>query len=42
LWYYGFDWAGPDVPQVTELLRTTEKDGKPGRVVEITLAAASL
>jgi len=42
LWYYAFDWAGPDVPQVMELLCTREQDGKPGRVVEITLAAPSL
>jgi len=34
------DWAGPDVPQVMEMLCTPEKAGKPGRVVEITLAAA--
>jgi hypothetical protein len=42
LWYYAFDWAGPDVPQVMEVLCTREKDGQPGRVVEITLAAPSL
>jgi len=42
LWYYAFDWAGPDVPQVMEVLCTREKDGKPGRVIEITLAAPSL
>ncbi len=42
LLYYAFDWAGPDVPQVMEVVCTREKDGKPGRVVEITLAAASL
>jgi hypothetical protein len=42
LWYYAFDWAGPDVPQVMEVLCTTEKDGQPGRVIEITLAAPSL
>jgi hypothetical protein len=42
LLYYAFDWAGPDVPQVMEVVCTPEKDGKPGRVVEITLAAASL
>jgi hypothetical protein len=42
LWYYAFDWAGPDVPQVMEVLCTSEQDGKPGRVVEITLAAPSL
>jgi len=42
LWYYEFDWAGPDVPQVMEVLCTREQDGKPGRVVEITLAAPSL
>ena len=34
--------AGPDVPQVMEVLCTAEKDGEPGRVVEITLAAVSL
>ena len=42
LWYYAFDWAGADVPQVMEVLCTREADGKPGRVVEITLAAPSL
>ena len=42
LLYYAFDWAGPDVPQVMEVVCTAEKDGKPGRVVEITLAAGSL
>ena len=42
LWYYAFDWAGPDVPQVMEVLCTREKDGQPGHVVEITLAAPSL
>jgi hypothetical protein len=42
LWYYAFDWAGPDVPQVMEVLCTKEKDGKPGHVIEITLAAPSL
>ena len=42
LWYYAFDWAGPDVPQVMEVVSTREKDGQPGRVVEITLAAPSL
>lgn len=42
LLYYAFDWAGPDVPQVMEVLCTPEKNGEPGRVVEITLAAASL
>jgi hypothetical protein len=42
LWYYAFDWAGPDVPQVMEVLCTRESEGQPGRVVEITLAAPSL
>jgi hypothetical protein len=42
LLYYAFDWAGPDVPQVMEVFCTPEKDGKPGRVVEITLAGPSL
>lgn len=42
LWYYAFDWAGPDVPQVMEVLCTREQAGQPGRVVEITLAAPSL
>jgi hypothetical protein len=42
LFYYAFDWAGPDVPQVMTVLCTPEKDGKAGRVVEITLAAPSL
>jgi hypothetical protein len=40
--FYQFDWAGPDVPQVMEVLCTPEKNGKPGRVVEIMLATASL
>jgi hypothetical protein len=42
LLYYAFDWAGPDVPQVMEVLCTAEKDGNPGHVAEITLAAPSL
>jgi hypothetical protein len=42
LWYYAFDWAGADVPQVMEVLCTREADGQPGRVVEITLAGPSL
>jgi hypothetical protein len=42
LLYYAFDWAGPDVPQVMAVLCTPEKNTKPGRVVEITLAAPSL
>ena len=42
LLYYAFDWAGPELPQVMEMLCTVEKDGKPGRVVETTLAASSL
>jgi hypothetical protein len=42
LLYYAFDWAGPDVPQVMEVVCTPEQNGKPGRVVEITLAASSL
>ena len=42
LWYYAFDWAGDNVPQVMEVLCTREADGKPGRVIEITLAAPSL
>jgi len=42
LWYYAFDWAGPHVPQVMEVLCTRENEGQPGRVVEITLAAPSL
>jgi hypothetical protein len=42
LFYYAFDWAGPDVPQVMTVLCTPAKDDKPGRVVEITLAAPSL
>jgi hypothetical protein len=41
LLHYTFDGAGPDVPQVMEVLCASEKDGKPGRVVEITLAAAN-
>lgn len=42
LLYYAFDWAGPDVPQVMEVVCTAADGGKPGRVVEITLAASSL
>ena len=42
LLYYAFDWAGPDVPQVMEIVCTVGKSGEPGRVVEITLAASSL
>jgi len=42
LWYYAFDWAGPDVPQVMEVVCTAGKPDQPGRVVEITLAASSL
>jgi hypothetical protein len=42
LWYYAFDWAGPDVPQVMEVLCTRGARGQPGQVVEITLAAPSL
>jgi hypothetical protein len=42
LLYYAFDWAGADVPQVMEVVCTVGDDGKPGRVVEITLAAPSL
>ena len=42
LLYYAFNWAGPDVPQVMEVVCTAPKDGTPGRVVEITLAANSL
>lgn len=42
LFYYAFDWAGPDVPQVMTVLCTPANEGKPGRVVEITLAAPSL
>jgi hypothetical protein len=42
LLYYAFDWAGPDVPQVMEVVCTAGKAGKPGQIVEITLAAPSL
>jgi hypothetical protein len=42
LLHYAFNWAGPDVPQVMEVFCTPEKDGKPGRVVEITLVAPTL
>jgi hypothetical protein len=42
LLYYAFDWAGPDVPQVMEVSCTPEEDGRPGRVVDIMLAAPSL
>lgn len=37
-YYYAFDWAGSDVPQVLEV--TCDK--RSGRVVQITLAAQSL
>jgi len=40
--YYAFDWAGPDVPQVMEVVCTAPKEGITGLVVEITLAANSL
>jgi hypothetical protein len=36
--YYAFDWAGSDVPQVMEVYC----DARTGRVVEITLAAPTL
>ncbi len=36
--FYSFDWAGTDVPQAMEITC----DRKSGRVVEITLASASL
>lgn len=42
LFYYAFDWAGPDVPQVMTVLCTPDKEGNAGKVVEITLAAPSL
>jgi hypothetical protein len=42
LLYYAFDWAGPDVPQVMQVVCTVEKNGQAGRVVQITLAASSL
>ena len=42
LWYYAFDWAGADVPQVMEVLCTKERDERTGHVLEITLAAPSL
>lgn len=42
LMYYAFDWAGPDVPQVMEVVCTAPKHGTRGRVMEITLAAGSL
>ncbi len=39
---YQFDWAGPDVPQVMEVLCTSgEREGS-RTVVEIMLAAGSL
>jgi hypothetical protein len=38
LMYYQFDWAGPDVPQVMEILCARDS----GRVAEITLAFPSL
>jgi hypothetical protein len=42
LWYYAFDWAGADVPQVMEIVCTRETAGHPSQVTEITLAAPSL
>jgi hypothetical protein len=42
LWYYAFDWVGPDVPQIMEVVCTAPKDGSIRRVVEITLTANSL
>ena len=42
LLYHAFDRAGPDVPQVMQVVCTASGDGEPGRVVEITLAASSL
>ena len=42
LLYYAFDWAGPNVPQVMQVVCTAEKDGQAGRVVQITLAASTL
>lgn len=42
LLYYAFDWAGADVPQVMEVACSVKEGQKPGRVVEITLAAPSL
>jgi hypothetical protein len=42
LMYYAFDWAGPDVPQVLEVLCTRDKDAQLGRVIEITLASSGL
>ena len=42
LLYYAFDGAGPEVPQVMQIVCTAEKDAKAGRVVQITLAASSL
>jgi hypothetical protein len=42
LLYYAFDWAGTDVPQLMAVLCTPGKNGKAGRVVEITLEAPSL
>jgi len=38
LYFYKFDWAGPDVPQVMEV----SCDASSQTVVEITLAAATL
>jgi hypothetical protein len=42
LLYYAFDGAGPDVPQVREVVCTAPKNGAPGHVMGITLAAGSL
>jgi hypothetical protein len=42
LLYYAFDGAGPDVPQVREVVCPAPKNGTPGHGVGITLAAGSL
>jgi hypothetical protein len=42
LLHYAFDWAGPNVPQVMEVLCTLAKNREPGRVVEIKLVTPNL
>jgi hypothetical protein len=41
LLYCTFDRAGPDVPEVLEMVRTPEKDEEFGRVLRFTIAEPS-
>jgi hypothetical protein len=38
--YYASDWAGPNLLQVGDVVCTKALEGKPGRVMEITLAGS--